>query len=334
MRVTQNTNFETIRGSIGKVKQRMEKLQMEAATLKKINTPSDDPIGASKVLELRTDKVNNEQFMNNGKLAEAFLNNSEQAISELADLVMRAKEIAIGQASEASANESTRLGVAEEVGQLYLQAISSANRRVGDRYLFGGYKTQSPPVDGEGGYKGDSGQMMIEIAKDVYLSMNVPGIDVFNTNPQGSNDRRVQEGSEYERNQARAPASLSEEERARDGQGPAYENVNLFDELKSLRIALLTGDTDGIRSTLERFDQLHGSMTATRAKIGARVNGLVNATNAIERHNLVNADLSSNLEDADMAKVVSDLAKEETVYRSALQSAQKLIQPTLLDFLR
>jgi flagellar hook-associated protein 3 FlgL len=54
----------------------------------------------------------------------------------------------------------------------------------------------------------------------------------------------------------------------------------------------------------------------------------------IERHNVTNAQLSSALEDADLAQVVSDMAKEETVFRSSLASAHKLIQPTLLDFLK
>ena len=53
-----------------------------------------------------------------------------------------------------------------------------------------------------------------------------------------------------------------------------------------------------------------------------------------DRHNLTNAQLSSQLEDADMAQVVSDLAKDEAVFKSALSSSQKLIQPTLLDFLK
>src|SRR5438445_10717841 len=107
MRVTENTNFNAIRDSISRSKEKMENLQFQSSTLKKLNTPSDDPVGAAKILEIRTDKMNNDQFLTNAKLAEAFLSNSEQAIGELADLVVRAKEIAIGQSSGASANNDT-----------------------------------------------------------------------------------------------------------------------------------------------------------------------------------------------------------------------------------
>ena len=332
MRVTEHTNFETVRGSIARSKGRMEKLQTQSATLKKLNAPSDDPIGASKVLEIRTDKVNNDQFQMNVKMAETFLTNTDHALGELADLVVRAKEIAIGQSSGASSNDETRLGVAEEIAQLFKQAVATANRRIGDRYLFGGYKTHRPPVDATGKYEGDDGQMMIEIAKDVYLSSNVPGIDAFNTNPKkyvegegvyGGNPKQFKLGDSYE-----APQSAEDP----DSAGP--ENVNVFDEVQNLRIALLTGDVDGIRNTLERFDQIHGKLIATRSKLGSRLQGLGSTNQALERHNVTNAGLSSVIEDADMAQVVSDLAKEETVFRSSLASSQKLIQPTLLDFLK
>lgn len=326
MRVTENSNYGTVRETIQRSKQRMENLQGKYATQKKLNTPSDDPVGAAKVLEIRTDKVMYEQFVNNAKMAEAFLNNSEHALGELGDIMVRAKEIALGQANGTNTNESTRLGVAEEVTQLFQQAVGAANRKIGDRYLFGGYKTHRPPVDPEGRYQGDDGQMMVEIAKDVFLSMNLPGIEAFNTNPKTSWDSQNVYGGPSRQPAEVNPGAINDD--------PGPDNVNVFDELQNLRISLLTGDTDGIRGTLERFDQMHSKITAARAKVGSRLTGLQSTAQAMERHNIVNAQLSSNLEDADMAQVVSDLAKEETVFRSALSSSQKLAQPTLLDFLK
>jgi flagellar hook-associated protein 3 FlgL len=346
MRVTENMNYDVIRTNMGRSKDRMENLQTQSATMKKLNTPSDNPVGAAKVLEVRTEKMNNDQYLTNAKMVEAYLANSEQALTEISDLVVRAKEIAIGQASGASSNAETRLGVAEEVSSLYQQAVSAANRRIGDRYLFGGYKTNKPPVDPDGKYQGDGGQMMIEIAKDVFLSMNVPGVDAFNTNPKGSEDAQkayappqgqIQGQHKYEeQTTGRAPASLGQVKTGsvEGEQGTSGENVNVFDELQSLRIGLLTGDMDGIRGTLERFDQIHGKLVSTRSKIGSRLQGLQQTSQAIDRHNLTNATMTSQIEDADMAQVVSDLAKEEQVFKSTLASSQKLIQPTLLDFLR
>lgn len=332
MRVTEGTNYETIRGSIRRSREKMEGLQQQSATLKKLNTPSDDPVGAAKVLEIRTDKMNNDQFQMNAKMAETYLENSDHALSELSDIVVRAKEIALGQSSGASSNDDTRLGVAEEVTQLFDQAVAVANRRIGDRYIFGGYKINKPPIDDEGRYQGDDGQMMSEIGKGVFLSMNVTGLDAFNTNPKSAQDYQGVYGGNNGNPtvQNRAPGSIE----GAPEDAPIKENVNVFDEIQNLRISLLSGDLDGVRNTLDRLDQIHGKLVSTRAKIGSRMQGLQGMSQSMERHNITNAQLSSHLEDADMAQVVSDLAKEETVFRSALASSQKLIQPTLLDFLK
>ncbi len=343
MRVSDNTNFGLVKETINRTKGRMENLQTQASTLKKINTPSDNPVGSSKILEIRTDKVNNEQFLTNAKLAEAQLNNTESALSELGDIVVRAKEIAIQQASGASANDETRLAVAEEITQLYQSAVGAANRRIADRYIFGGYKTDRPPVSPDGKYTGDDGQMMVEVGRDVFIAMNIPGNEAFNTMP-GIENRPADMGEAPElqlRAGNRAPASYSANGRlagagaaTESPAGPQPENVNVFEELQNLRIGLLTSDTDTIRNTLDRFDQIHSRIVSMRAKIGSRVNGLQTMTQSLERQNITNAQLGSHLEDADMAQVVSDLAKEETVFRSALQSSTKLIQPTLMDFLK
>ncbi len=331
MRVTENTNYDLVRGSIQRSRERMQGLQHQSATLRKVNQPSDDPIGAAKILELRTDKMNGDQFQLNSKMAEAFLNNTDHALGDLSELISRAKEIAINQSSAASSSEETRMGVAEEVTQLFKQAVTIANRKVGERYLFGGFKTRTPAVDGEGTYLGDNGQMMVEIGNEVFLAMNIPGLDAFNTHAE------IPVGVNGESPSSSSPSSASDDEIDEDQtrvSSVQVENVNLFDELQNFRIGLLTGNLEGIRGTLERFDEIYSKLISIRAKVGSRIQGLQSTTQAIERHNLTHAMLSSAIEDADMAQVVSDLGKEEAVFKSSLASSKKLIQPTLLDFLR
>lgn len=332
MRISDNTNYGVVRDSITRSRSRMENLQGQSATLKKVNRPSDDPVGSAKVLEVRTDKVNNDQFQNNAKLAESFLNNTDHALEDLSEVIMRAKEIAIGQSSSASSTPESRLGVSEEISQLYQRAIGTANRRIGDRYLFGGYQTNTAPVDPEGNYHGDDGQMMVEIGRETYIGMNVPGHEAFNSQPDRSKD--------FDRVQFRKNPELKDNERPEALRTLASEssaqsdNVNVFQELKALRVGLLTGDLNAIRGTLERFDSVLGKVVAMRSKVGARIQGIQGNVSALERHNVTNAQLTSTIEDADMAQVVSDLAKEETVFKSSLASSKHLMQPTLLDFLR
>jgi flagellar hook-associated protein 3 FlgL len=298
---------------------------MESATLKKLNRPSDDPVGAAKVLEVRTDKVNNEQFQVNAKFAQAYLDNTDHALEEISEIVMRAKEIAINQSSNASSTPESRLGVSEEVSQLFQRAVATGNRRIGDRYIFGGFKTTGAPVDAEGNYRGDDGQVMIEVGREVFIGANIPGHEVFNTHPESSADgRRVS-----------PPASGGPERRiSSEATGGAPQNSNLFQQLRALRTGLLTGDIETVRGTMDAFDDLLGKVISTRSKIGSRIQSIEGNMSALDRHNVTNAQLTSSIEDADMTQVVSDLAKEETVFKSSLASSKHLIQPTLLDFLR
>ena len=195
--------------------------------------------------------------------------------------------------------------------------------------------------------------MMVEVGRDTFVAMNVPGIDVFNSQPSASMDKirtgTVEGGyrelaSQAKRGSAAQGPHPVEMKQNQGNSGDAedsvieskehLENVNVFDELQNLRIGLLTGDLSGIRDTLDRFDTIQAKLVSSRAMVGSRSQGLQNSILAGERHALTNAQLTSQLEDADMAQVVSDLAKEETVFRSTLASAQKLIQPTLLEFLK
>lgn len=328
MRVTENSNFESVREGIRKSREKMQDLQSQAASTKKINAPSDDPISTAKILETRTTKLNAEQYLMNSRLAESYLENTDHALSELSELVGRAKDIALSQASGASSNEDSRLGVAEEVKQLFQQALATANRRIGDRYLFSGYKTDRPAVDNEGAYKGDDGQVMVEVAKGVFLTTNTSGAEAFNTKVQADQENGMP--TTY----GRGLASVQEDMDGAEGMPGKPENVNLFEELKALRIGLLSGNLETIRSTLERFDSLQSKLISERTKIGARIAGLQSTIQSNEKQNVTNSQLTSLLEDADMVQVVSDMAKEEAVFKSALQTSQKLLQPTLMDFLK
>jgi flagellar hook-associated protein 3 FlgL len=239
MRVTQNTNFRVMQDSLHRSKSRLENLQYQASTLKKLNKPSDDPVAGAKLLELRTQKETNRQFFENAKMIEAFLSNSENALGELGDIVLRAKEVAIGMANGNNAQSNSRLGVAEEIEQLYTQAISIANRRVGDRYLFGGYKTSEPPVNDQGVYQGDDGEMMSEIANDVFLAMNVPGYKAFNTVPEISRDRQLLVRREKETAEEANYRELASERAGEEAEiatsRETGENINLFSEIKNLK---------------------------------------------------------------------------------------------------
>jgi flagellar hook-associated protein 3 FlgL len=112
------------------------------------------------------------------------------------------------------------------------------------------------------------------------------------------------------------------------------ETIDAFKELDALRVGLLTNDTVTIRDTMERMDAVINNLITTRAKVSSRVSAIDASIGATQRMDVENTELTSQLEDADYAELWSNMAKEETVLRASLQAAEKLIQPTLLQFLR
>lgn len=66
-----------------------------------------------------------------------------------------------------------------EIEQIHSQSIQIGNRKLGERYVFGGYQTQAMPFNSLGEYVGDDGDMRIQMHKDTFVAMNMPGSKVF-----------------------------------------------------------------------------------------------------------------------------------------------------------
>ena len=91
----------------------------------------------------------------------------------------------------------------------------------------------------------------------------------------------------------------------------------------------------------EMFSKLIGQMddhmdkiSETRSQIGGRISRLELTINRLEEDDLNFTDLLSNNEDVDFAEVYTKMASMETVYNASLSASSKIIQPTLLDFIR
>ena len=109
MRVADKMAFNQVNQNLVKNRSEMADLQNQAATQKRINKPSDDPLASARVLVARTEERGNSQFIKNINNAKSFLEFSDQSLGELSDILVRAKELAISQSNDASGNEETRL---------------------------------------------------------------------------------------------------------------------------------------------------------------------------------------------------------------------------------
>lgn len=362
MRIADKMNYDQVTSNLSKNRTDMAELQNQAATQKRVTKPSDDPLAAARVLAGKIDINSNNQFIKSVNNAKTFLEFSEQSLGELSDAISRAKELAISQSNDASANDSTRKVVATEIAQLKDQIIQVGNRKMGDRYLFGGFKTNRPPFDREGNYKGDDGEMHIIINKDASVAMNIPGSKVFmgksalvqaadhelNSSPYPPGlqrkDEGLQPGQPVEfRGPAAVPESATAKQKPLAEESGGAENlsdswksggVNVFDIFKDLEVALKANDKAGVQDSLDSLDEALAQVVLARSSLGSRVATLNSASESLGKAQVDNKTLVSNLEDADTFQLVSDINKTDSTLKATLATSGKLIQPSLLDFLR
>ena len=332
MRIADKNNQLQVLKSLSGNRKRVADLQGQAATMKKINKPSDDPVAATRVLESKTNLHTAEQFLRNSEQAKRFLEFSEQSLQELSNSLIRAKEIALSQANSGTTNAISRRAIAEEISQLYEQMNAIANRKIGDRFIFGGFQTMDRPFT-DGKYTGDSGEMLIEINGDSKVAMNMPGDVVFlgkSVDPEKEEIRqRDLDGVEG----LRGPASVAQNTRSIAEEG-AYDNgVDIFRALKRLEISLKSDDTTGIQNSIDLIDSSINQVIMARSELGSRLNSVTNNVETLQKNVLDNKILVSSFEDADAFEVYSKLNQAEGNLKASLQTSGKLIQPSLLDFI-
>lgn len=108
----------------------------------------------------------------------------------------------------------------------------------------------------------------------------------------------------------------------------------LIKDLDNMITYLNTGNHSGISSLLGEMDVNINNILAVRADIGARGSRLELITNRISENSINFTRMLSDSQDADMSSVIMVLKNAENVYKSALSVGGRVIQPTLLDFLR
>lgn len=115
----------------------------------------------------------------------------------------------------------------------------------------------------------------------------------------------------------------------------AFVNPDVFSILNNIKSNLVAGNTDNLsNSMLSKLDTAIDNTLNFRATLGAKCNRLEMAQNQSSSESIDYEQLLSKLNDVDMAKVYTDFKMQEAVYQSALNTGAKIIQPSLLDFLR
>ncbi len=120
--------------------QKMDKLQQQFATGKKIQVPSDDPIVAGRALKLRTNVFESKQYQSNIRNAQSWMDVTEQALFNMEGVLTRISELSV-QGATGTITAEDRQKVGSELKQLREQLLQEGNVNYAGRYVFSGFKT-------------------------------------------------------------------------------------------------------------------------------------------------------------------------------------------------
>jgi flagellar hook-associated protein 3 FlgL len=218
--------------------------------------------------------------------------------SDMTNLMDEAKSLAV-QGANGSQDAASRKTLANSVDSLLSRMIDLSNTVHDGRFLFGGTTTvQTTPPFGRNAT--DTG---------VDYSGNLDSFSVA----VGPN----------------SPVQVNT-----DGYTLFKGSNDVFKTLVDLREALNQNDPATVNDLITTVDLAQQQVNSTQGGMGGRLQRLELARSQLEGTKVYLGELVSNAEDADMAEVITQMKLTQTALEAGLQSGARVLQTTLLDFLR
>ncbi|SEJ08048.1 flagellar hook-associated protein FlgL [Frateuria terrea] len=164
-------------------------IQTQMGTGKRINQPSDDPVGAARAVELTHLGADTAQYQRNITSANARLGLEDQTLSSVTNVLARVRTLLL-EGMNATQTDESRSDIAAEMVQLRGQLLGMANSKdsQGD-YIFAGNRTGAAPFQAQPGgvsYVGDDGQRMVAAGPGLQVATGDPGSAIFMAVPNGN----------------------------------------------------------------------------------------------------------------------------------------------------
>ncbi|OPJ56053.1 flagellar hook-associated protein FlgL [Alkalithermobacter paradoxus] len=303
MRVTNSMMMNRMMLNMSNNLKRMDRIQNDLASGVRIHKPSDDPIAVSRSLKIRTDISQNDQFNRNVGDAQSILEKTEHSLNELNNVLQRIRELTV-QASNGTITPDDMDKIKAEVVQLKEHIIRAGNDTYVGRHLFSGFSTEQKLLNEDG-------------------TVNV-NIDYGNLNNQNI---------EYQIGiSARVKVNLTGSEvfgAIQDDNKP-----KLISDIDKLITSLERGNNLEVSNSIQDIDDNISNILRLRGDIGARISTIEVIRNRIEDTKINFTRLLSETEDTDIGESIMKMNMYESVYRASLAIGARVIQPTLIDFLR
>ncbi|MEK3974179.1 flagellar hook-associated protein FlgL [Psychrobacillus sp. FSL K6-1267] len=309
MRVTQSMLSSNMLRNLSNSYSKMGKLQDQINTGSKISRPSDDPVIAVKGIGYRTNLNKVEQYKRNMGEVENWLDTSDDTLDHVGIALRRVQELVTNAASDTNTDED-REKMKKEIDQIKLQIRDLANTKVGEKYLFSGTNTLSPVFEngkfaGQTFTEGDSLTNLVNTAN--------PGFS-------NSVEIEVYDGVNLDVN---------------------TKAVDMFAQIDDMLTSIQKDLADPagtigskIGEHLSTISTVQNKVLENRADIGARQNRVDMMINRLATQEVVVTKQLSDNEDIDYERVITDMITQESIHQAALSVGAKIIQSTLVDFIR
>lgn len=298
IRITEQSRLTDHVSFMQTAESRLNQIQQQLSTGRKVDHPSDDPEGTSISMGYRRDIIFETQMRRNIDGGVAFMNASESAMSSATDVIQRARELAVQGANGTNSQEG-RDAMAIETDQLLQQMVQIANSNFNGAYIFAGQKTDQA----------------------AYVTTGAP--ELTGVTFQGDTGDRVRRISQGTGSQGTSAINVA---------GPAVFS-DVFQNLITLRDNL-RANSPTINASIGALDKNLDSVMNARADIGARINAFNDVAIRSQKKDTDLQDLRANIEDVDVTEAILQLTARQNQMQATLGAIGTTMNMSLLDFIR
>ncbi len=189
MRITHQTMEDRWLRDVQDRMRSIDRINRQIGSGVKIDKPSDDPAGASRVVRIQEVVARNEQYLKNIDEAIAVHAATDSALDQVYQNLVRAKSLAVEGANVASTPDpGSFAALADEVAGIRDSLQRIANSRYEDGYLFNGTAGEQEPFGNDYRYLGDDRSLRVNTGGGQSFAVNLPGDVAFRLTDVRSDD--------------------------------------------------------------------------------------------------------------------------------------------------
>ncbi|KOY82359.1 flagellar hook-associated protein FlgL [Lysinibacillus sp. FSL H8-0500] len=308
MRVTQSMLSSNMLRNLNNSYGKMSNYQDMLTSGRKFTKPSEDPVAAVMGMGYRVDLGKTEQYQRNLSTANSWLDSTDEALDQASSALKRVKELIVQAANDTNGTERQKINAEMKQIKEHLRDIS--NTQVAGNYIFSGTHVNEPLYTDKIGPQnpavttlGKEKTVEIDVFDGIRMSINTPGAELF---------------GELDDFMAHVTTILDDDTKTSDE----------ISEALGLQVI------DGAGTTIPALDSVHEKTLKMQADVGARQNRVELMENrlGIGEGNIIK-QMSLN-EDTEYPATITNMVTQSSIHQAALSVGAKIIQQTLVDFIR